>query len=254
MSLVKLENIVKIYQDKNKIPVQALNEVSLNVKAGEFIAIAGPSGSGKTTLLNIIGGLDRPTSGKVRVAESNLTDLDRNELAEFRLRTLGFVFQAHNLIPVLTAEENAEFTLLLQGVSKEERHQRVKEEFLDLGEVGGGILTHLVPREYLAGDGLTRGVPHQAGGVANKENDGVARILEMAQLTQKDCMAKVQIGGGGVKAGFDDQRTAGVELRAELLLGEDLDHAPADQLHGLCGCHDHVQNSFPLMGDSGPGT
>ena len=133
MSLVQLKNIVKIYQDKNKVPVQALNEVSFDVQAGEFTAIAGPSGSGKTTLLNIIGGLDKPTSGSVTVAENNLSHLDRNELAEFRLNTLGFIFQAYNLIPVLTAEENAEFMLLLQGVSKEERHQRVKAEFLELG-------------------------------------------------------------------------------------------------------------------------
>jgi len=133
MSLVQLKNIIKIYQGKNKVPVQALNEVSFDVEAGEFAAIAGPSGSGKTTLLNIIGGLDKPTSGSVTVAEKNLSHLDRNELAEFRLNTLGFIFQAHNLIPVLTAEENAEFMLLLQGVSKEERHQRVKAEFLELG-------------------------------------------------------------------------------------------------------------------------
>ncbi|MCH8981704.1 ABC transporter ATP-binding protein [candidate division KSB1 bacterium] len=133
MSLVQLENIVKIYQGKNKVPVQALSEVSFGVEAGEFTAIAGPSGSGKTTLLNIIGGLDKPTSGSVTVAGENLTNLDRNKLAEFRLNTLGFIFQAYNLIPVLTAEENAEFMLLLQGVSKAERHQRVKAEFAELG-------------------------------------------------------------------------------------------------------------------------
>ena len=133
MSLVELENIVKIYQEKNKVPVQALSEVRFGVEAGEFTAIAGPSGSGKTTLLNIIGGLDKPTSGSVTVAGENLTNLDRNKLAEFRLNTLGFIFQAYNLIPVLTAEENAEFMLLLQGVSKKERHQRVKAEFAELG-------------------------------------------------------------------------------------------------------------------------
>ena len=116
MSLVQLENIVKIYQGKNKVPVQALSEVRFGVEAGELTAIAGPSGSGKTILLNIIGGLDKPTSGSVTVAAENLTNLDRNKLAEFRLNTLGFIFQAFNLIPVLTAEENAEFMLLLQGV------------------------------------------------------------------------------------------------------------------------------------------
>lgn len=133
MSIVQLESIVKVYEDKNKIPVQALDRVNLMIEDGEFTAIAGPSGSGKTTLLNIIGGLDKPTSGKVRVSGQELASLSRNQLAEFRLRTLGFVFQAYNLIPVLTAEENAEFMLLLQGVSAEERHRRVKQQFLELG-------------------------------------------------------------------------------------------------------------------------
>ena len=133
MSIAQLHKITKIYQDRNKVPVQALNEVDLAIENGEFTAIAGPSGSGKTTLLNIIGGLDKPTSGSVTVSGEELTALNRNQLAEFRLRTLGFVFQAYNLIPVLTAEENAEFMLLLQGVDAEERHKRVKEEFLELG-------------------------------------------------------------------------------------------------------------------------
>ncbi len=133
MSLVHADNIVKIYEDKNKIPVRALNGVDLEVESGEFIAIAGPSGSGKTTLLNIIGGLDKPTSGRVTVAGKELTSLNRDELAEFRLQNLGFIFQAYNLIPVLTAEENAEFVLLLQGVPAQERHERVKQEFLELG-------------------------------------------------------------------------------------------------------------------------
>ncbi len=133
MSLVHADNIVKIYEDRNKIPVRALNGVNLEVESGEFIAIAGPSGSGKTTLLNLIGGLDKPTSGRVTVAGKELTSLNRDELAEFRLQNLGFIFQAYNLIPVLTAEENAEFMLLLQGVPAQERHERVKQEFLELG-------------------------------------------------------------------------------------------------------------------------
>jgi putative ABC transport system ATP-binding protein len=133
MSLVHVEDITKIYKDQSKVPVQALKAVALEIEAGEFTAIAGPSGSGKTTLLNLIGGLDQPTSGKVTVAGKELTALDRNELAEFRLQNLGFIFQAYNLIPVLTAEENAEFMLLLQGMPAQERRARVKEEFLELG-------------------------------------------------------------------------------------------------------------------------
>lgn len=149
MAIVNLENIVKIYEDKNKIPVQAINDVSLEVEDGEFTAIAGPSGSGKTTLLNIIGGLDKPTSGKVTVAGQDLIEMNRNDLAEFRLQNLGFVFQAYNLIPVLTAEENAEFMLLLQNVSAEERHRRVKEEFADLGIEE--TLMHRRPNELSGG-------------------------------------------------------------------------------------------------------
>ncbi|MFQ5605948.1 MAG: ABC transporter ATP-binding protein [bacterium] len=133
MPIVQLENVIKIYEDKNKVPVKALNNISLQFEEGEFTAIAGPSGSGKTTLLNLIGGLDHPTSGEIKVVGQDLSTLDRDELADFRLRTLGFIFQAYNLIPVLSAEENAEFMLLLQGVSAEERHRRVKEEFAELG-------------------------------------------------------------------------------------------------------------------------
>ncbi|MCG8606091.1 ABC transporter ATP-binding protein [bacterium] len=133
MSLVQVENITKIYEDQSKVPVWALNGVALEIEAGEFTAIAGPSGSGKTTLLNLIGGLDQPTSGKVIVAGKELTALNRNELAEFRLQNLGFIFQAYNLIPVLTAEENAEFMLLLQGMPAEKRRARVKKEFTELG-------------------------------------------------------------------------------------------------------------------------
>ncbi|MFQ5651485.1 MAG: ABC transporter ATP-binding protein [bacterium] len=149
MSIVNLANIVKVYHDKNKVPVRALNNVGLKIKAGEFTAIAGPSGSGKTTLLNIIGGLDKPTSGTIRVAGQDLTALNRNELAEFRLQTMGFIFQAYNLIPVLTAEENAEFMLLLQGVSAEERHRRVKQEFAELGIEAA--LLHRRPNELSGG-------------------------------------------------------------------------------------------------------
>jgi putative ABC transport system ATP-binding protein len=133
VKIVIVDGISKTYKDNNKVPVQALKDVSVTIEDGEFTAIAGPSGSGKTTLLNVIGGLDKPDSGIVTVAGQNLADLSRDQLAEFRLHTLGFVFQAYNLIPVLTAEENAEFMLLLQGVAAAERHERVKTQFAELG-------------------------------------------------------------------------------------------------------------------------
>jgi len=126
MEVIKTENVTKVY-DETKIPVYALNGVDLSISGEEFTAIVGPSGSGKTTLLNIIGGLDKPSSGKVMINNTNITDLKENRLIDFRLMNIGFVFQAYNLIPVLTAGENIEFVMLLQGRSKTERDKRVKE-------------------------------------------------------------------------------------------------------------------------------
>ena len=131
-TVIDAHDITKIYNETT-IPVPAVNGVHLHIEAGEFTALVGPSGSGKTTLLNIIGGLDRPTTGRVIVGGTDITDLSSNELIEFRLRNIGFVFQAFNLIPVLTARENVEFILLLQGASKEERATRVRTLLHDVG-------------------------------------------------------------------------------------------------------------------------
>lgn len=132
--VVETIDLHKIYEAVE--PVHAVNGVSLQIAAGEFTAIVGPSGSGKTTLLNIIGGLDRPNSGEVHVAGVNLSDLPESELTDFRLHNIGFVFQAYNLIPVLTARENIEFTMLLQKRDKEERAAR-SAELLDAVGIGG---------------------------------------------------------------------------------------------------------------------
>lgn len=132
MAVIEVRNLVKVY-DGGGIPVRALDGVSLSVGSGEFVAIVGPSGSGKTTLLNLIGGLDQPTGGSVHVDGSELTAMDGDALTEFRLRHIGFVFQAYNLIPVLTARENVEFILLLQGAAKEERSARAVELLTDVG-------------------------------------------------------------------------------------------------------------------------
>ncbi len=149
MEIVKTENLVKVYQDRNQIPVRALDGIDLTINEGEFTAIAGPSGSGKTTLLNMIGGIDHPTSGTVMVAGKNLTELDGNELAEFRLHNLGFIFQAYNLIPVLTALENVEFILLLRGVPEKERRERAVKELAALGI--GEDMIHRRPAELSGG-------------------------------------------------------------------------------------------------------
>ena len=123
MNVIETKNLKKIYS-QGEIKVNALNDVSINFKQGEFTAIVGPSGSGKTTFLNTIGGLDKPTSGNVMINNLDITKLRANKLIDFRLKNIGFVFQSYNLIPVLTAKENIEFIMLMQGYSKAKRNER----------------------------------------------------------------------------------------------------------------------------------
>jgi len=132
MALIKLKNVSKVYRLGSQ-QVPALTDLSLTFDAGEFAVLAGPSGSGKTTALNLIGGLDRATSGQVIVSGLNLGTASPRQLADFRLQNIGFIFQSYNLIPVLTAAENAEFTLMLQKVAKPGRRKRVLQLFAELG-------------------------------------------------------------------------------------------------------------------------
>ena len=126
MSIISVKNIHKTYNEKT-VPVHALRGVDLEISEGEFTAIVGPSGSGKTTLLNIIGGLDRPTEGDIRLEQTELSTLNENQLIEFRKNNIGFIFQSYNLIPVLTSKENVEFVMLLQNRPKKEMETRAKE-------------------------------------------------------------------------------------------------------------------------------
>ncbi|NIA29012.1 MAG: ATP-binding cassette domain-containing protein [Actinobacteria bacterium] len=126
MPLIELKNLSKTY-NTTAFPVHAVNNVNLKIEKKEFTAIVGPSGSGKTTLLNLIGGLDKPTGGSVFVEDRDIATLKSNELIDFRLHHIGFVFQAYNLIPVFTAKENVEFIMLLQGISKTERDKKAIE-------------------------------------------------------------------------------------------------------------------------------
>jgi putative ABC transport system ATP-binding protein len=126
MALIELNNVSKIY-DGTSVPVRAVDNVDLKIELGEFTAIVGPSGSGKTTMLNLIGGLDQPTSGKIIVDGTDISTLKSDDLINFRLHHIGFVFQAYNLIPVFTARENVEFIMLLQNISKSEREKKAKE-------------------------------------------------------------------------------------------------------------------------------
>jgi len=126
MKVIDIINLEKIYNE-SEVKVHAIRGIDLNFEEGEFTAIVGPSGSGKTTLLNMIGGLDKPSSGKVIINSTNIGELKQTKLIDFRLRNIGFVFQAYNLIPVLTAKENVEFIMHLQGRPKAERERRTKE-------------------------------------------------------------------------------------------------------------------------------
>ena len=126
MSVIECIDVRKTYRS-GKIEVPALRGVTLSIQKGDFVALTGPSGCGKTTLLNIIGGLDRPTDGKVSVEGRSLRHMSNSELADLRLHRVGFVFQAYNLVPVLSGLENVEFVLQLQGVDKSDRRRRAAE-------------------------------------------------------------------------------------------------------------------------------
>lgn len=129
--VMETTNLTKVYE--GVVPVKAVDNVNLKVEKGEFTALVGPSGSGKTTLLNLIGGLDTPTEGTVEINGQDITELSKNQLIDFRLNNIGFVFQAYNLIPVLTAKENVEFIMLLQKAPATERENRVKQLLEEVG-------------------------------------------------------------------------------------------------------------------------
>lgn len=131
-TVIDAHNISKIYNKEN-IPVYAVNNVHLHIERGEFTALVGPSGSGKTTLLNLIGGLDTPDEGSISINGTEITAMTPNQLIEFRLQNIGFVFQSFNLIPVLTAKENVEFIMQLQGLDKIKRAERIETLFKQIG-------------------------------------------------------------------------------------------------------------------------
>jgi putative ABC transport system ATP-binding protein len=131
-TVIDAHNVSKIY-NPTTIPVYAVNNVHMHMEEGEFTALVGPSGSGKTTLLNLIGGLDKPDEGKIIINGTDITSLSSSRLIDFRLHSIGFVFQSFNLIPVLTARENMEFIMMLQGKKKGERNQRLQQLFREIG-------------------------------------------------------------------------------------------------------------------------
>jgi putative ABC transport system ATP-binding protein len=135
MKIIKINQLHKIY-NSDSVSVHAVNGVDVSFEEGEFTAIVGPSGSGKTTLLNIVGGLDEATEGSVEIDGIKINELSARKLTDFRMKNIGFVFQAYNLIPVLTAKENVEFIMHLQGSDKKSRDARTSELLKAVG-LGG---------------------------------------------------------------------------------------------------------------------
>ncbi|UBM60359.1 ABC transporter ATP-binding protein [Marinilongibacter aquaticus] len=195
MKVIEIHNLHKKFADGDR-EIQAVNGVDLYIEKGEFTAIVGPSGSGKTTLLNMVGGLEKPSLGSIKIEGEEMTELSANELIDFRLKNIGFVFQAYNLIPVLTAEENVEFTMLLQKRPVAERNSRAKELLHKIGlgdrlnnrpgELSGGqqqrvaVARALAPKpKFILADEPT----------ANLDSVSTANLLDMmAELNEEEGM------------------------------------------------------------------
>lgn len=147
MSSIHCKDLCKTFHQGEAV-ITGLDNVSLTINSGEFVCLSGPSGSGKTTLLNALGGLDTPDSGEVSIGETRLDQLDRGALADMRLHNIGFVFQAYNLVPVLSARENVEFVMQVQGVPAGERRQRSNAILADVGLSG---MENRLPAELSGG-------------------------------------------------------------------------------------------------------
>lgn len=191
-TVIDAHDLSKVY-DQNTVAVHALNHLHLHIERGEFTVIKGPSGSGKTTLLNMIGGLDIPTSGYVEINGVNINTLSGNKLIDFRLYNIGFVFQAYNLIPVLTARENIEFIMLLQHWPEEKRRARVEELLFQIGmedkadnrpaELSGGqqqrvaVARALAPKpQFILADEPT----------ANLDSKATTNLIDIMERMNKD--------------------------------------------------------------------
>lgn len=187
MRLVEVKNVKKSFM-QGEVSVPALQGVDLTLEKGEFTALVGPSGSGKTTLLNCIGTLDRPTSGEIFFKGENISASSLKEMSEFRLRNLGFIFQAYNLIPVFTAAENAEYVLNLLGLPASERKKRVQELF---SEMGMEDLLDRFPRELSGGQqqrvAVARALSAKAELIladeptANLDSENTSRLLDLME-------------------------------------------------------------------------
>ena len=194
MSIVECVNVKKTYQ-QGKVEVEALRGVNLSIDEGGFMALAGPSGSGKTTLLNMIGGLDSPDSGSVVVDEHDFDKMNQSELASLRLHRVGFVFQAYNLIPVLSALENVEFVMLLQGVPQAERRERAEAILYDVGlegmydrrpaELSGGQQQRVAVARAIVSDPAIVLADEPTANLDSKTGHGLLDIMEQMNKKKK---------------------------------------------------------------------
>ena len=192
MEVIRLEQIEKTYSD-NGVPVHALRGIDLRISQGEFTVIAGPSGSGKTTLLNVMGALDTPTEGAVFLENEDISEKSREEISAFRLEKLGFVFQAFNLIPVLTAMENIEFAMMLLGIEEKRRRDRAREI---MSELGIEELTGKRPNEMSGGQqqrvAVARAIVNNPSIIladeptANLDSDTGANLLDLMEKMNRD--------------------------------------------------------------------
>ena len=190
--VVALENVTKVYQQGDQ-RVEALRGLTVAVRNGEFTAISGPSGSGKTTALNLIGALDTPTSGTVRLEGADLGTLSRQQLSHLRRDRIGFVFQAYNLLPVLSAYENAEIVMAVQGVAEAERRERVMELLARVGLEG---MEHRRPAELSGGQqqrvAIARAIASRPAVVladeptANVDSTTAEALLEMMETLNRE--------------------------------------------------------------------
>jgi putative ABC transport system ATP-binding protein len=194
MSVIEIKNLYKIY-DGSGIEVKAVNGIDLNIEEGEFTAIVGPSGSGKTTFLNLVGGLDRPTDGHVIVDGIDVWSLKSRKLIDFRLHNIGFVFQAYNLIPVLTAKENVEFIMQLQGWTKQDRLKRTQDLLKAVGlsermdsrpaKLSGGQQQRVAVARALASKPKFVLADEPTANLDSKSTENLLDIMERLNLEEK---------------------------------------------------------------------
>ncbi len=192
MHTISLSRVHKEFQEGDHV-VHAVNGVDLTIEQGDFAALAGPSGSGKTTLLNLVGGLDRPDRGEIIIGDAITTDRTDDQLSELRLRKIGFVFQAYNLIPVLTAYENVQFVLQIQGVPEREHRGRIMPLFETLGI---GELADRFPTQLSGGQQQRVAVARAVIGsptivladepTANLDSETAANLLDMMLRLNED--------------------------------------------------------------------